>query len=300
MILKKFLKLLLISLGGIATLIGVFAVWVALSTKARLSKVYSVPPIKFETSLRKANVRLGKRIVRIRNGCVDCHGNDLGGARVIDDPAFARVYGSNITPFKLSTWSNGEIARAIRHGINKNNHPILLMPSHDFQHLSESDLAAVVAYLRQVSPVKKESNGARLGPVGRTLFALGKIPTFLPAEIIDHQKTFPAKPKEEVSVAFGQYLAMNACIGCHNSQLSGGPIPGGNPDWPPASNLTPAGIGDWTESDFIKTMRTGMNPDRIKLQAPMPVKTYAHLSDMELKSLWKYLQTLPPVNDWDP
>ena len=42
--------------------------------------------------------------------------------------------------------------------------------------------------------------------------------------------------------------------------LSGGRV-AGPPDLPPASNLTPAGIGHWQEADFVRALREGIRPD---------------------------------------
>jgi len=237
--------------------------------------------------------------VRVRNGCVECHGNDLAGKVVIDDPAMGQIFAPNITPERLREWTDGEIARAMRHGIGRDGRPLVMMPSQEYQWLSEGDIVAVVTYLRTLPVVNRPSGSIEIGPVMRLLFASGRMPNLLPAERIDHKVPFPRKPPEKVSVDFGKYLAQTACAGCHNEQLSGGPIPGTPPDWPPASNLTPAAIGHWSEADFIKTLRTGVNPDGHRLQKPMPVKLTSQMTDLELKALWAYLKSLPVLDEKD-
>ncbi|PIQ28989.1 cytochrome C [bacterium (Candidatus Blackallbacteria) CG17_big_fil_post_rev_8_21_14_2_50_48_46] len=264
--------------------------WISLNTQGRLSKAYPIEPIAFSKQAQ-IDLALGERIVQVRNGCVDCHGADLAGKAVMDNPAMGRIYASNITPAALKDWSDGEIARAIHHGIGKQNQALVLMPSHDYQYLSESDLASVVAYLRSIKAVEKANQAQKLGPVASMLLATGKAP-LLPAEVINHQAPFHKKPIEAANAEFGKYLAETACIGCHHADLKGGPIPGGPPDWPPAKDLTQTGLGSWKEVDFTKAMKEGLNPQGQKLQAPMPVALTAKYTETEIKALWAYLQTL--------
>jgi hypothetical protein len=70
------------------------------------------------------------------------------------------------------------------------------------------------------------------------------------------------------------------------------------------ANLTPdpeTGLGKWTESMFIQTMRTGRHEGRgRKLLPPMPFPIIAALSDDDITSLFAYLQSLPPVRNRVP
>ena len=66
------------------------------------------------------------------------------------------------------------------------------------------------------------------------------------------------------------------------------------PGSPEAPNLTPAGsLGDWTADDFVKTIRTGVNPSGQVLDPlNMPWPSYAKLTDDELRAIWLYLSSL--------
>jgi hypothetical protein len=68
----------------------------------------------------------------------------------------------------------------------------------------------------------------------------------------------------------------------------------GPPDLPLASNLTPSGIGRWTEADFTRAMREGKRPDGTTLDAFMPWEVFRNMSDSDLHALWLYLQSVPP------
>jgi mono/diheme cytochrome c family protein len=71
-----------------------------------------------------------------------------------------------------------------------------------------------------------------------------------------------------------------------------------------AANLTPdprTGIGNWTEDEFIKTMRTGKHKDFGRdILPPMAWEDYAELSDEDLRAIFAYLKTLKPVKNAVP
>jgi hypothetical protein len=87
-------------------------------------------------------------------------------------------------------------------------------------------------------------------------------------------------------------------MGCHGPEFKGGPIPGGDPNWPPAANLTPDALGGWTEAQFLAALRTGKNPSGAELRPPMVIRYTAQFTDAELKALWAYLQSLPKSQSW--
>jgi len=285
-----FKQLLRFGLGGIAVVVlvitGILA-WSHISVQNRLDRVYVVPLP--ELDFNHVDLALGERVVKIRNGCVDCHGHDLGGAKVMEDPAFATIHGPNITPAALADWSDVEILRAIRHGVGREGRPLLLMPSHEYQFLSGDDLVSAVAYLRTVPPVERANGPVKLGPVAKILTATGRLPTFLPAEIMDHNSPLVIKPAEAPTRDFGGYLVQSACIGCHGPNLRGGPIPGGPPEWPPASDISAPVIAGWSKDQFFQIMRTGVSSTGEKMRPPMPVELTSQLDDVELEAMWLYL-----------
>ena len=68
-------------------------------------------------------------------------------------------------------------------------------------------------------------------------------------------------------------------------------------------NLTPdkTGLGDWTEAQFIKTLRTGRHQgDGRALLPPMPWIGYAVMTDGDLQAVWAYLRTLKPIRNVVP
>lgn len=71
-----------------------------------------------------------------------------------------------------------------------------------------------------------------------------------------------------------------------------------------SKNITPdpeTGIGKWTEDIFIGTMRSGEHIDlKRAILPPMPWEDYGKLSDDDLKSIFAYLMTIPPVRNAVP
>ena len=102
----------------------------------------------------------------------------------------------------------------------------------------------------------------------------------------------------------GEYLAKaGGCVGCHTEEKEGAaPFAGGRALKTPfgtfyGPNLTPdktAGIGSWTEADFMRAMRQGDRPDGKNYFPAFPYPSFTKIVDADLKDLWAYLRTLPP------
>ena len=70
------------------------------------------------------------------------------------------------------------------------------------------------------------------------------------------------------------------------------------------ANLTPdreTGLGAWTEQNFVDTMQTGRHMGRGRpILPPMPWQMIGTLTDPDLKAVFAYLKTLPPVKNRVP
>lgn len=68
-------------------------------------------------------------------------------------------------------------------------------------------------------------------------------------------------------------------------------------------NLTPdpTGLGTWTEKEFITAIRTGKDRDTGRpILPPMPWRVYRHFTDEDLKAIFAYLRTIPPIKNMPP
>jgi mono/diheme cytochrome c family protein len=244
-----------------------------------------------------AAVERGKYLVDHVMGCShsDCHRADLGGGTVIDAPPMGMLYAPNITTGKGSVIKDFEpidFVRIIRHGIKKDGRRAVVMPSEDYWNFPDSDIGAVIAYVKSMPPVDRETRDHEPGFLARALLLTGEIK--FAHEKIDHSAERPmAQPgptKEWGAVLIG------TCIGCHGEGLSGGKIPGGDPEWPESRNITPdeaTGIGKWDYATFTKALREGTRPDGTKLNPLMPWQAYKGMEEDDVRAVWEYLRSVP-------
>jgi mono/diheme cytochrome c family protein len=295
---RKILKWIGIILAGLIGLLVLAAVAIALVASAKFNRSYDVPASAISIPDSEVAITRGEHLVKAIAGCTYCHGENLGGLELLDDPAIMTVYASNLTAGAGgagASFSNQEWVRAIRHGVGTDGKPLLLMPAHQYNSLNDEDLAAILAYLRTLEPVDNEIPEPRIRLMGYVLALME--PVFVPAELIDHTAPPPAAVTPGVTAEYGAYLVeLGDCRSCHGDELNGRPLP---PmlDEPPARNLTPGGqLAGWSEEDFIQMVRTGVTPAGQRLREPMAgVLTYLRRqTDNELAAIFLYLQSLPP------
>jgi mono/diheme cytochrome c family protein len=280
---------------AVAGLVGIIALAGAATygiSESRMSQKFDVPEHTIAPRTDSASLALGARLVKIK-GCVDCHGANLGGSVMIDNPALGRLAAPNLTiggrgaELEPRDWE-----RAIRHGVRRDGSPLRVMPANEFTGMADDELASIVGYIRGQPPVSAPTTSTRVGPLIRALFVAHQF-DLLPAELIEHPKPHLAHIDAEPTPKYGEYVAAG-CKGCHGTGMSGGKIPGAPPDWKPAANLTPTGIGRYSEDDFIRILRTGTRPDGSKVDTLMPYRLTKEMTDVELKALFAYLKTVPP------
>lgn len=300
---KRLLKWFGIVLGGLLLLLVIVAGSLYLVGRGRLNRNYDIEVQAVTVPTGEAAVERGRHLVQAVSDCTGCHGDDLGGFAFFDDSMVGVVYSSNLTAGEGGVgaqYSDLDWARAIRHGVGPDGLPLLVMPSQHFYRYSDEDLGAIIAHLKTVPPVDRESSGRQLTIPAHILLALGAFgPAVLPAEVIDHNAPRPDAPEPAVSLAYGEHLSYVAtCRDCHGAELNGGQAGPGEPIGP---NLTPGGeLAGWTEADFITLMRTGTTPSGRVVDEFMPWQSFRNMSDEELQAIWLYLQSLPARESFTP
>ena len=184
--------------------------------------------------------------------------------------------------------------RTIRHGVKPDGRPVMIMPSEDYNRLVDADVAAIVAYARQLAPAAGKPAEVRLPMPLKALYAAGMIRDA--AEKIDHTLPPAQVVAEGVTAEHGAYVA-NSCIGCHGPRLAGGKIPGTPPDWPPAAKLSP-GPGSAldrypTAEQFMAMLKTGRRPDGSSVSKVMPFETLREMNEVDVRALYLHLRSLP-------
>ena len=252
----------------------------------------------------------GRYLINGIVACGNCHtpqgpdgpvaGMELAGGLVIQEEAFT-VHTPNITPDPetgIGKWSDAEIIAAIRDGRRPDGRIIgPPMPIDQYRRMSDRDVRALVAYLRQVKPVHNE--------VPPSDYRIPLPETYGP----------PVKSVGEVAradpVTYGAYLAgpLGHCMECH-TLLIGGQADyrrrlgaGGNTFFGPwgtsvSRNITPdreTGIGGWTDAQIRRAITQGISADGSPLRPPMGFSYYARISDADLAALIAYLRSLKPL-----
>lgn len=228
-------------------------------------------------------------------GCAECHGADGAGRTLVDDGKGTHLAGHNITRGNpaLAAYSDTDWVRSIRHGVNPAGRPLRLMPSQDFARMSDADLGALVAYVRQL-PAKE----GHLRPMielplpARVLYGFGGMPEAY--ELINHSLPPTASVSETPTAAYGEYVAQG-CKGCHGPKLEGGRIPGSPPGWPPAARLAAGADSAMARypdlASFSTMLKTGKRPDG-KPIAVMPFGALSQVNATEAEALYRYLRRL--------
>ena len=253
------------------------------------------PPIPKDS----ASIERGRHLSRAISKCVDCHGDDFGGTVIIDAMPMGRVVAPNLTSGRGGIAANrtdDDLLRAIRHGIGSGGQALALMPARNYWHMSDADVSSLIAYLRTVPAVDRELPPTGFGLVGRVLLLKGDLDGMYEAKAMDHMARRGAQPPADTTVEYGHYLAeIGGCTGCHGPGLSGGAIPGAPPDMRPSTNITPEGIGSWTEADFFKALREGVRPNGTAIDSTvMPIRLTREMTDQETKAIYLFLKTVPP------
>lgn len=287
---RRYLKWAGVGLGAVLGLCVVAAgVLYAVGT-SRLNRTYTVQTAALTLPTDPAGLARGAHLVRTL-GCVDCHGQDLGGQVIEDAPPFLAV-APNLTAGRgglAARYTPQDFDRSIRHGIKPDGRGVLIMPSAAYHGLSDQDVAAIIAHLKTTTPVDRELPRSEVRVPGRLLAAVALDPA---AEV----RTVAARggastPPVAATVEYGEYFANTTCVHCHGEDLRGNPTPPGPPGTPPAPDLV-AAVGRWTEEQFYQTLRTGRTPEGKQLDPAMPWTMTAAMQQEELTAIRMYVVSL--------
>src|SRR5688572_6866777 len=233
---RRSVKIGALALGVLVIVLGAAAagaVWLG-ERKMQRTVLIKVVPVPYASG--PAALKQGKYLFESR-GCAECHGATGAGRVFIDDPTGMYAKSPNITVGgSAAQYGEADWVRAIRHGVDPRGRPLLIMPSEDYNRLTDADLASLVAYIRSLPSAPPAPADVRFPTIVKALYGIGVIPDA--AQRINHSLP-PSQPvAAAASVEHGKYVAQ-MCMGCHGERFSGGKIPGGPPNWPPAANLTP-------------------------------------------------------------
>jgi mono/diheme cytochrome c family protein len=224
--------------------------------------------------------------------CSGCHsktGTLTGGLDVAQDlpVPIGSFVASNLTPAgQLSHWSDGEIFRAIRNGVDRDGHWLIMMSYTNAGKLSDDDTRAVIAYLRSLPAAGKQTDNPpdHLNLLGVVMLGAGMLPKGKPVST-----GIVTAPPRSPTLLYGEYiLSYQDCRACHGDKLTGGV----------SGQLAPLGsdlslVKGWKFEEFLATMRTGVDPNGHELGKQMPWRPIGRMGDEELRAIYEYLTHMP-------
>src|SRR3954462_13993590 len=270
----------------------------------------------------------GKYLVEHVSPCLDCHsdhvvkfgvpvkpGTEGQGGMIFDkNIGFPGVVAAqNITSdaeFGLGNWTDGEIIRAVREGVDRKGEALFPMrPYEHFRSMSDDDVKSVVVYLRTLKPIH---SGV---PAKHIDFPVNLMIKFAPKPVAGAVTT----PDPHDSVAYGKYLTtIGGCYECHtphddhNALIAEKAFSGGwemKGQWGRnfTANLTPASgtyIATATKAEFISRFKAFASLNAATSpQTPagrntiMPWLAFAGMTDNDLGAIYDYLKTVKPIEN---
>lgn len=313
-IFKIFLVILLVIVIGIVA-IGMYV-------KTALPNVGEAENITIEYTPER--IARGEYLANHVTVCIDCHSTrdwnyfsgpitpgNLGGGgerfgKEIGLPG--TIYSRNITPYRLSDWTDGEVFRLITTGVSKDGHAIFpLMPYKNYGKMDREDLYCIISYIRSLPAVKNEVPESELDfPVN---FIVNTIP---------EKAELGTRPDTSDVLNYGKYVINAAgCVECHSqvddkgnrilgTEFGGGRgfiFPGGVVH---SANITTdaTGIASMSKDAFIALFKmyadSSYQPAKVAAtdyNTPMPWVMYAGMTEQDLGAIYDYLQTVKPLNN---
>ncbi len=126
---------------------------------SRLNKVYDVQVAAVPIPSGPAAIARGKHLVESIGLCAECHGDNLSGDILEDDPLFVTLAPSNLTSGRGGVggeYTDMLFVRAIRNGIDKDGNSMAIVPSYYYNIIGDEDIGSIVAYLKSLPPVDND------------------------------------------------------------------------------------------------------------------------------------------------
>jgi mono/diheme cytochrome c family protein len=314
---KKAFKIVAIVAGVVV--LGVMALAIFAASRAEAKITFSdAPAPQVVASQDPAIIARGRYLVNAAAHCSQCHGDyprdkpaqnvdgvALSGGLEFRMGPLATTWAANLTPAGIGALTDAQLARVIATGVQHDGKLSLLM-RYAAAKLSRDDLIAVISYLRSLPPVARAVPRGYLKPLGKVAVSFLHVAPDLEA-LPSH-----APEAAEPSLERGAYLAEHVarCVACHTTfdrstfepsgpKAGGGaaePSHGSDTDKefaPPNLTSSPTGrTGMLAEDAFLARMKAG----RVFASSIMPWENFGRMTDADLRSIYRYLKSLPPVD----
>lgn len=255
-------------------------------------------------------IERGRMLVKGFAACGFCHGETpdisavLSGGRKQNDK-YGDVKAPNITPANsgVREWTTMDYLHLFRTFTNRSGNRISSELHRGFEWLSDSDIFAIVSYLKNLPPVENEVDRRSVSFVERNTVGVMEADREVSGHVPDIDKSY--------QLEYGEYIVNQVarCGSCHNTPptlfdsekyLSGGNIIKNEFGEKLAPNITTSedlGIGSWSEDEIVEYLQTGVGPGNRESDSNFcPTGFYRNGLPEDLISVAKYLKSVSPNN----
>lgn len=312
---KKVFRVLLIIIVLLVVVVGLFALFI----NYREMPIYKVEQINVHVQSTPERIAKGRKMASML--CFSCHYNsateEFTGRLLTEAPQFGKIHSANITSDSVAgigKLTDGQLLYFIRTGIKPDGEYVPpYMPK--LVHIADEDLYSIIAYLRSDDKyVKADPTPA---PTSQQSFLTKFLVTIKAFKPFDYPKEAIPLPDTTNQLAWGKYIALYQyeCYACHSKDFStnnygvpeksAGFFGGGNKmfelDGKPIYTLNisqdkETGIRAWSEEDFTNAVKSGIVPNK-QPSLRYPMQPYFNLNDAELKAVYTYMKTVPPIEN---
>lgn len=271
---------------GLAALLPLLGLAALFSRSELELRSFSAPP-PFSASIPddSASLARGRHLTRTR-GCFGCHGQRLEGQVFEEEwPWVRRAVAPNLARYARDH-APQTLADAIRAGVGHDGRALWSMPSYNFKHLPDEDVAAIIGYLRSAEVVARPLPRPSMGWRARWWLVTGELEHM--ARWVDGVPDRILGPGDEPALVRGEQLAMTTCNECHGLDLRG--------SWEEVDGALPdlAVVSGYSWTDFRTLMTTGVpiGGRDLGLMAMVARDRFAHFTEQEMRDLYRFLRTL--------
>lgn len=266
-------------IGVIVAALGV-CLYVYVSNLRMLEHRYPVVQVPMVGATGPEAVQRGKRLADL-TGCTDCHRGDLRGGVFVDEGwIYGRYYASNLT-LKAQLYSDEDLARIVRLGVRPDGRGVVAMPSFGFVRLTDSEMADILAFWRDLPAGGADQPEHFIGPLDHWNLWRGRSFKMAVSYVADERGKEPADAGPEHASA--RHLVGIVCAECHGGDLKGNGWDSGAPDL--------IVVQSYGLADLKRLLRTGtaVGERTLDLMTRVAKDRLHYLSDQEIADIHAYL-----------
>lgn len=275
-----------IGFGSLAGLAVVAAATVYGLSEWAIRKRYDAPLASIAVPTDPAAIARGARLATVYGCNNSCHGKDMAGFEMYDEPGIAKINAPNLSRV-LREYTDPELERLIRRGVKRDGTSTWIMPAPMFSHLSDEDLGDIIAFVRSAPQSNGPMREVTLRSLGRIGVVIGKFKPLATQVSPDVRRAVTTDRSNPI--VLGQYLVNTACTECHGPDLHGSDIVH-------APSL--AVSAGYSNADFDRLLRSGVaiGGRLVGLMSEVGQTRFPALTDEEVVAVREYLRTqFPPT-----